>query len=66
MGGAWTVCTFKGERLVGKREGAVFEGGGVDTPMHNMSHVIQVKFFGLKVYFQDLKKNLMAPFYGWG
>ena len=26
-GGAWTVCRFKGERLVGKREGAAFEGG---------------------------------------
>ena len=52
MGGAWTVCTFKGERLVGKREGAVFEGGGggVVTPMHNMSHVIQVKFFGLSLF----------------
>ena len=32
--GAWIVCRFK--RGLGKKEGGVFEGGGVDTPMHTM------------------------------
>ena len=37
-GGAWTVCQLK--RGLGKNEeGGVFffGGGGVDTPMHNMT-----------------------------
>ena len=34
-GGAWTVCRSKGG-LTRMREGGVFEGGGVDTPMQAM------------------------------
>ena len=35
-GGAWTVCSFKGE--LGQKEGVVFlrGGGGVDIPMLTM------------------------------
>ena len=33
MGGAWTVCRFKG-RLGKKEEGGIFEGG--DTLMHTV------------------------------
>ena len=34
-GGTWTVCQFKGGTWQ-ERGGSVFEGGGVDTPMHTM------------------------------
>ena len=34
-GGTWTVCRFKGG-LIEKEVGIVFEGEGVDTPMHAM------------------------------
>ena len=34
-GGTWTVCRFKGG-LSEKEGGIVFEGEGVDTPMHAM------------------------------
>ena len=37
---AWTVCQFKGG--LGKNEGGVFEGGGVDTPMRTMRVVQNV------------------------
>ena len=40
MGGlpkAWTVCRFKGEMGLGKKEWVVFlSGGGIDTPMDAM------------------------------
>ena len=42
---AWTVCRFIREGL-GKKEGVVLLRGGVDTPMHTMKAV------------QNLKRNL--------
>ena len=33
--GAWTVCRFRGGGL-GERGDGVFEGAGVDTPMHTI------------------------------